>query len=69
MKRDGKSVDQEYRQLLEARRLRDVLAVEAAQELKKVHSSVQNYVKMIDQNLDEMEQEPELVHSFTEAMR
>ena len=38
---------------------RQVFATEAALELKKSFNSTQNYVKMIDHTIDEMEKDPD----------
>ena len=59
LRRGGYSFEAEYTQLEKSRKLRQTYAVEAALELKKCFNSAQNYIKMIDSAIDEMETDPD----------
>ena len=48
---------------MQARKLREDLAVEAMQELQKIFNATQNYIKMIDVGIDEIEKEEDLAHA------
>ena len=45
LRNEGKNYDSQYRELVEARRMRQIYAVEASREIEKCSHDVQNFVK------------------------
>lgn len=54
-KRKGEDIDQLYGELQQARKMRAVYAAEEAQEIHKQFTMEQNFIKMIDKNIDDIE--------------
>ena len=53
------NVEASYKDLLHCRKMRQTYAIEAALELRKCFNSAQNYIKMLDLLIDEIEKDPE----------
>ena len=53
------NVEASYKDLLHCRKMRQTYAIEAALELRKCFNSAQNYIKMLDLSIDEIEKDPE----------
>ena len=54
-KEKGEDFEGLYAELKEARKLRDIYSAEEAQEVQKQFAMMQNFVKMIDKQIDTME--------------